>query len=368
MRFGYYGYDATFRSLFPLVIAEAGRHGHASVWIPPQVKGAAIVLKENVHDCDVVLLGLSSTQTQEELALVDACRRVVVIADVPGSELRPQARPWIYAERALPFEERKLRGLILALGTSRFAASEFGYPPEDIYYVGPPPHWGASYRQMIAIDRVHARIGVVVQYMGQERLLSSDDALVVVPGTKNPFVVNAMLRCAIDAGQKIFGRRFVLGFAPHPGERAEKPEEEADFARAFAERDGILNSGLRRANLSHLANPQRYAIADLVITTGGPTETIAASYARNTRVAYYRDDKVIEYLAAGGIQDGKWFVAELGAACIIEPHNYLRQLAFLMSHEGQEYTLAQQEKHFALPDTWRTAPAIVDLLEKVAGE
>lgn len=357
MKVGYYGYDATFRNLFPPLIKEVEEvRGHEKgVWLPPQVRGVAVERKNEMRGCDVALIGFSSYQTQEELALIDAAYRVVIIADSSGSALRPKARAWVREQVALRQEDRKLRGLIIALEADRDAAMGFGYPSEDIYYIGPPPHWGASYRQMKSIDAASARAKM------------EDGFLMFVPGGKNPLLTNTLLRHSVAAGKELLGDRFLFGFAPHPGERAEKPEEEEMFAKAFAERDALLK-GLRRVDMSPFTNPERYAIADLVITTGGPTETISAAYARNTNVVYYRDELAMNVLAESGTQDGKWFVPEYDGAHLVGPNDFLAGVRFAMSAAGKEYLRTEQEKNFPLPETWDTAPMIVDLLEKVAGE
>lgn len=356
MKIGYCGYDAVFRSLFPPIIKEAeeARGNQKGVWLPPQVRGVAAERKDEVRDCDVVLLGLSSFQTQEELELIDACRRVVIIADCPGSELRPKAQAWVWERAALPRAERKLKGLLLALESSREKAIEFGYPSEDTHFVGVPPHWGISYRQMKAVNVAGIRTKV-----------AKDSFLEYVPGGKNPLITNALLRHGIAVGRALAGSSFMLGFGKHPGERPEKAEEEEIFARAFAEREQLLQD-VPYADMGGLTNPERYAIADLVITTGGPTETIAAAYARMTHVVYYRDNAVREFLAESGIENGDWFVPDYGGCHLAGPGSFLHIVRFAMSEEGKEYIRQRQEENFPLPETWDTAPAIVDFLEKTA--
>lgn len=369
MRVGYYGYDNAFRNLFPLIIKEAEdmRGNEKGIWLPPQVRGIAVDRKDEMRDCDVVLLGLSSFQTQEELELIEACRRVVIIADVPGSELRPKAREWVQAQQSLPKAERKLKGLLLALESSRSMAIDFGYPPEDIYFVGVPPHWGVGYRQMRGIDISSARSRVTIRHGhdGEVQQLG-DKFLLFIPGGKNPRMTNILLQHSIAAGRGLIGvDQMVIGFTPHPGERPEKPEEEEIFAEAFVER-GKLLAGLSLADMKPFTNPERYAIAHLVVTTGGPTETISAAYARNTNVVYYRDDAVTAFLAESGVKDGKWFVPDYGGAHLVGPDGFLDGVRFAMSNEGKEYILRKQEENFPLPETWDTAPAIVDFLEKAA--
>ena len=357
MKVAYYGYDNVFKSLFPPVIKEAeGARGHEKgVWLPPQARGVATEHKSEVLDCDIVLLGLSSFQTQEELTMMDTCRRVVIIADCPGSESRPKAQAWVREQAAFPRRERKLKGLLLALESSRQRAIGFGYPEEDIHFVGVPPHWGISYQQMKDVD------------VGAARVALPGGFLVFVPGGKNPLLTNTLLRHSIVAGREVIGEQFLLGFAPHPGEKPENSGEAEIFARAFAERTSMLE-GLRRADMTPFSNPERYAIADLVITTGGPTETIAAAYARNTNVVYYRDNAVRELLAESGVEGGNWFVPDYGGAHLAGPDDFLDVVRFAMSPDGKECLLRTQEKNFPLAETWDTAPAIVDLLEKVVRE
>jgi len=368
MKLRCYGYDAVFANLFPPIVAEAEKRGHEKPIVPPHgVRGVAAEWKDEMRDCDVALVGLSSYQTQEEVAFLEALQRVIIIADVPTSELRPKAQKWVQAQRDLPMSQRKLKGLLLALEASRGAAIRFGYPPEDIYYLGPPPHWGASYRQMVDIDLPVVRLQLRKRRGEDEpERLADDDFLVYVPGTKITPVVNAMLRGTIETCREIFGDKFVLGFAPHPGEKPESPEEEVPFAAAVAERQQLLK-GLALADVVKIRNPQRYALADLVVMSGGPNETISGAYARNDRMAYYRDENTIAALAASGVGGGKWFVAELGGAYAFGSESFREAIRFVTSPEGRVHIRAQQEKNFPLPETWDTAPAIVDFLEEVAG-
>lgn len=368
MKIGCYGYDAVFKSLFPPIVVEADRRGHKIIVFPHGVRGVAAMHKDEMKECDVGLIGLSSYQTQEELELLDALKKVVIIADVPSSELRPKAQTWVQAQRELPQSQRKLKALLLALEDSREAAIRFGYPPEDIYYLGPPPHWGVSYRQMTEINIVAVR-AEIRKRRGEEESqpLAEGDCLVYVPGTKITVVVNAMLRGVVETCTEIFSERFVLGFVPHPGERAESPDEEVPFAAAMAERQQLLD-GLFLADVAKFTNPQRYAIADLVVASGGPNETISAAYARNDRVAYYKDENTITALAASGAEGGKWFVPEFGGAYGFGPESFREAIGLVTSPEGRARTRAQQEKNFPLPETWDTAPLIVDFLETVAKE
>lgn len=370
MKAGYYGYDNVFRNLFPPIIKEAeDMRGHEQgVWLPPQVRGVAADRKDEIRDCDVMLLGLSSFQTQEELELIEACRRVVIIADCPGSELRPKAREWVRAQAALPKERRNLKGLLLALASSRSAAIDFGYPAEGLHFVGVPPHWGVGYRQMQTINTAEARSRVMVRRRHESEIqpLTPKQFLIFLPGGKNPRMTNVLLQLSIAAGRELVGAdRLVIGFAPHPGEKPEKPEEEEMFAEAFAERETLL-AELSLADMKSFTNPERYTIADLVVTTGGPTETITAAYARNPHVVYYRDDAIRAFLAESGVEGGNWFVPDYGGAHLAGPDNFLEVVRFAITEEGKRYLLQKQEGNFPPPDTWDTAPAIVDFLEKAA--
>jgi hypothetical protein len=295
-------------------------------------------------------MGLSSYQTQEEIDLAEVLMGrnipVVVIEDVPGSCLRPKAKdfaPWA-------------PGLIIALGSVRDSAASFGYRHDRIWYVGPPPHWGASYSQMMNVD-----------VRAERARVPADGFLVFVPGGKNPLITNTLLHHTINAGRELWGELFLLGFVPHPGEKAEKPEEESVFARAFEERSVMLE-GVRCADMSRFKNPQRYAIANLVITTGGPTETIAAAYARMTNVVYYRDAVVMEWLAQSGVQNGRWFVPDLGGCFLAGPDYFVETVHFARISVAKRDIRESQERNFPLPESWDTAPAIVKVLEDIAEE
>ncbi len=367
MKLGCYGYDAVFGNLFPPIAAEAEKRGYEKpIVLPYGVRGIAAERKDEMRGCDVGLVGLSSYQTQEELELLDALKWVVIIADVPTSELRPKAQQWVQAQRDLPRSQRKLKGLLLALEASRDGAIRFGYPAEDIYHLGPPPHWGVSYRQMVEIDAQTVRAGLCKRHGdGEPQSLTAEDFLVYVPGTKITPVVNAMLRSVIQVGREILGDRFALGFVRHPGERPESPKEETPFAEAMEERQHLLE-GLTRVDLYDVTNPQRYAVADRIVYSVGPNESIAGAFARNDRMVYYRDENTIAALAASGSEGGKWFVAELGASYVITPQTYREGLRFFFGPDGPASVRAKQEEHFPLPETWDTAPAIVDFLEEIA--
>lgn len=200
----------------------------------------------------------------------------------------------------------------------------------------------------------------------EARPLAPDAFLLFVPGGKNPRMTNIPLGRSIAAGRQLAGEnRLVVGFAPHPGERIEKPEDEPVFTESLAERQKLL-AGLSLADMKPFTNPERYAIADLVIATGGPNETITAAYARNPNVVYYRDDAVRAFLAESGMEGGNWFVPDYGGCHLAGPDDFMDVVRFAMSPEGKKHILQKQEENFPLPATWDTAPAVVDFLEKAA--
>lgn len=354
-----YGYDNAAKNLFPPIVEELGKRGHAPISWPPQVRGVATANMEELYDCDIGLLNLASFQTQEELVpfavLIALGKPVIVIADVPGAECRRKARPFA----------SKASGLITPLEAGRTAAVNLGYRQDRIRCII-PPHWGNLYRQMVSMDMIAigaARENRLTTRQGEGKL-TPDDVLVYVAGNKDPLIVNSMLRLTIETGTALLGNRFVLGFAPHPGEKPEKPEDEGLFNQAFAERAELLK-GVNQTNIRDLSNPERYAVAGLIVTSGGPNETIAGAYARNDQMLYYFDENVAAWMAEAGYEDGRWFVAELGAMQKVGPGSFADGFHSLFT-DGRARIRAMQKKHFPVPETWDTAPAIVDFLEEVA--
>ena len=152
--FGFYAYDKGPSNMIALVAQEAQKRAHHVVHIPPQVKSGALEYVEAASECDAILIGLSSFQTQEETDFVNAVwkrqrekmerwighdigdnewpdhftrAKVVVMEDVPGTCLRPLAKDLtsqVYA----------------AIVAAPFAAEDalnFGY--KMVRYEGPIP-------------------------------------------------------------------------------------------------------------------------------------------------------------------------------------------------------------------------------------
>ena len=171
-----------------------------------------------------------------------------------------------------------------------------------------------------------------------------------------------MLRLTIETGAALLSNRLVLGFVPHPYEESDQ--------EALAEREDLLGA-IRRVSIGYISNPLRYAIAHIVVTSGGPNETVAGAFARNDRMLYFRDEQVDAWMRDAGSEDGRWFVAAWGAMQEVNSESFAAGFTTLLTEEGRAKIRARQEERFPLPaapEMWDTAPAIVDFLEKIAGE
>lgn len=356
---GFYAYDVGPANVLKLVAQATEKRGHKTIVFPPQVRGLALQRASEMYECRSVMVGLSAFQAQEEcLLLTDLYLNyppdlvaAIVLEDVPGSSMRPKARRF-----ASTFDS-----VLIALPGVQKEVEQFGY--RRVEYKGPPPHWGTSYNGMEEGEMLRSQF-VKIGKNG-EAALQPNDVFVFVPGSKNPDAVNAMLREAVSAGLSAIGSdHFVVGFRKHPGEKAEKPEEEEFFRKAFAEREEILK-GLTQVNTDGLTNPQLVGASDITVFTGGPTESIVRAYRRG-RMLYYTDDSNREAMRLQG-NDGKWFVAELGAAHQVEAGEMAEGMRMLLDADGARAIRAKQEEYFPLPDTFDTAPVIVDYIEELAG-
>lgn len=165
-----------------------------------------------------------------------------------------------------------------------------------------------------ALNRNSLRSKLVVQKNGVCRTLDPSETVVFVSGTKSPEVVNSMLSATISVEKEMFGEKFVLAFRKHGGEKAEKPEDQERYERAWAERTKLL-SDVWMIGGSSTSNPEWYALADMSVVSGGPTDTIVGAYARMGMVYYMNDDSK-KMMKKSGSVDGTWWVAEYGGAYI----------------------------------------------------
>jgi len=138
MKVGLYAFDKGPSNVLKLVDEAARSKGHETVTFPPLTQGVAASRAEEMFDCNVLALGFSSFQTQEELMLAGTVLQykpetpIVVIEDVPYSSLRPKAKPFAHRVAVVltPLNNEAIKQRI----------NRFGY--ERVEYVGPAPHWG----------------------------------------------------------------------------------------------------------------------------------------------------------------------------------------------------------------------------------
>lgn len=358
-KIGFYAYDVGPGNMLKLIAEAAAKMGHEVVVLPPQVRGVSAERGKEMADCNVVLIGLSSFQTQEEIALLDQLLPlgipVVVIEDVPGTCLRPMAKD--YAP--------KISCAIVSMPFAETDARSFGY--KNVVYLGPPHHWGKAFKDIeltLAIrDSIRGRLTAIDGELGVVRPIIYSDAIIYCPGGKNAVFVNKILRLVIEAGKKALGDRLVFAFRGHPGEKAEKEADKQLFQQMFAEREIMLKEVTHLQN-ADFNNAQLIAASDLTIYTGGMTDSINSAYARLASIQWY-DDETRASLQKQGILSGKWFVGELdGARQVTSPGEMTDAIKTLLTPQGQEELHRHQEQNFPLPVTWDTAPEIVRFLEK----
>jgi hypothetical protein len=309
------------------------------------------------------VIGLASHQTENELNLLQRLPNVpvVVVEDVPGASLRPKAEGF--------FKKRSATALV-ALSQWRKFALDFGY--DRVEYLGPPPHWGPSYRIMTEGEDLRSQFRK--RDRGITAPLGSEDEVIFFGGIKDSSIVNRVLRLMREAGIGDSDEP-ILGFKDHPGEEPKRPGENASkkekdvfgtryekYIDAKEERDQIL-SGAAMFDSGKATLPQIIRGVDLTIFTGGSTDSIIAAYAR-LPIAYFTDEEVVaDYNLQVG-RPGSWFVAELGGAYVFRPDNFVGGIQVLRTHEGRAALREMQKQNFPLPGDWDTASRIVRFLEE----
>lgn len=361
MKIGFYAYDVGPAQALEEIADFAKRSGHETVVLPPQIRDVSAEQAENMYGCDVALIGLSSFQTQEELILALLLARkkipVVIIEDTPGAACREKAKS---QEFDLP---KITAAVIVAHDSSIKTAEDFGY--KNVHYLGPPPHWGVSFKKLMAAKASGIRRKLKKQHGAKLLKIAPADKIIFVPGTKDPALDTVVLTVVTEEAKKIIPPgNFVLGFKKHPGEKPESPEEKPLFTRSHETRSNILKDewtvDIKNYSLSELL-----PAADILISYTAATESIVAAYAR-LNVAYFYNEKVRYYLRRLGIKSGEWFVAELGGAYKIEDTEHIAgAIKALISPAGQKALRKEQEKHFPLPKTWNTAPKYLEFLKNI---
>lgn len=357
-KLGFYAYDVGPSRVLEGIQDIAKEMGHETVMLPPQVQNVARDRIEELRACSLVLLGLSTHETDQEIALADTLMKdgipVVVIEDTLGTSLRPAARsiaPTVTAD-------------IVALPAGIETAHSFGYKKE--LYLGPPSHWGEDYKKILDAESLRPTLRKVRPGNGESVPIGEDDILINIEGGKGrPLQINKVLRSIRDAAFALFGDRVVLSFGKHPGERAEKNEEQELYARAYEDRERALSEkGLWTID-SKLSNAQRVGVADLtVFSGGGPTQSITGAYARKTTAYWMQDAPGIMKDQIGGTSS--WFVADLGGTYPLmsaDPERLQKDLQILFSAEGQAALHAKQVEQFPLPEQWDCRRKILAFLE-----
>ena len=354
------------------IIGEAGQlRGHEVVSAPRE----SAPDPEIFTDCDVFIMCPSSREIGAEIALIKAHPEtpLVVVEDVPGAMSRKAFVESGCADGAFVF---------LAMPQSQWKNEAFALGYFDVGYVGPPPHWGPSYQQMVA--EYNMRPLLQKRYRSSSNLspLRPLDEVDFYSGTKDSVVVNRVLAGMKSAGTSKWGDHFVLGFKEHPGEKPHRSmkgyeKAEAAYQSAIEEREQILSdvwnldfTQLTEDCLSRGGSLLSALLksADIpILTASGATESIVAAYAR-LHVFLYTDDDVSRGLRDNVYADGRWFVSELGGALVINGPNGFKDAfdTFHSSSVWQERLKALQhswEKNFPLPKTWDTAPLITKKIE-----
>ncbi|OGF83305.1 hypothetical protein A3B18_01500 [Candidatus Giovannonibacteria bacterium RIFCSPLOWO2_01_FULL_46_13] len=354
MNIGFYAYTVGPAGMLKLIAKAAEAKGHNVVLLKENTQGIVAAEKEKLADCDVVAMGWSSAGIEEELELAEYLTThgipIVIVEDVPGSCLRPKAQE---------FTRRMKLPCVLAMPVGGEDALDFGFG--SVEYVGPPPHWGVSYNDMMVNHRSEFK-----KRIGSEIVeLSPEDKIIYVPGTKDPRLVNTLLKNVLATGRAILGSNLVLGFRGHPGEKPDpkKKGDQEKYEQLWAERKQLLE-GVSMLESGDANNAQLVRAADIpVFPGGGPTESIVAAYARMSAI-YYHDEEVAKGLRALGMLDGKWFVAERGGVYKASgPEDVGVGIRYLLTEEGRKIQREKQEDNFPLPVTWNTAPIFAGVIE-----
>ena len=156
--------------------------------------------------------------------------------------------------------------------------------------------------------------------------------------------------------ETLFGERFVLAFKVHPGEEV--------CELLLRKRADILKNATL-LDVDGYTSPELATFSDLAYFTGGSTDTIVSAFARRKNVIYYTDEMVRNDNLKMGIV-GKWWVTRLhGVHEIDGPEEFTARTLYALNASGKAYLAANQEKSFPLPETWDTAPLVIEYLERV---
>lgn len=367
MHIGFFCYDNAGGNAMKLLADTAAAMGHTVKLFPKQVRDQAVTAWLALKSMDMMVTGLSSFLTEEELAFADQCRKNgvpwVVFEDVPGACRRPKVKE--YAPHAA--------AVIVAHPMMVAAAKVFGYTGE-LAYLGPPPQWRTDYRTLIEARKVNL-MGRMTKVDGNTGVAMSvpvgdDDMVIGLVGGKDPVENNRVLRIVVEAAKQ--APRVVIAFAKHPGEKperkssmtnAEYEELERVFDRLFAERHEIL-AEVQAADVDGWNGMQVAATVNVMVYASGTNISIAGAYAGVPGI-YLDDDGVRERMREQTGQDN-WFVADLGGAIKVKNAGSLVvHLGSLSTESGLRQLRRAQEAAFPMPNDWFTEPKIIRFIEKV---
>lgn len=372
MKLGFFCYDNAAGDAMAILAKVAGELGYTAVLFPKQVHGA-IQRALEMRDCNFVVTGLSSFQTQEELDLVAALPtevRWVVFEDVPGACMRPLVKERGMANRA---------GLVLLASPAMAdAARAFGYG--NSVHLGPPPQWRKEYDGLMAAIAANKRAEMMFGLADDNGVYKYNcridngghDTVVGLIGGKDPEENDRIIGIVVDAIDNMYDDP-VFAFSQHPGEKAERKPGMSDeeyqkevgrFERLFAERKQILiDSDVWVADTASWKGVELAAAADVMVYASGTNISIAGAYARRPAV-YLNDEGVRARIAKQSGGDGSWFVAELGGAIKAGSGEELADcLKTALSDSGKEGLRRSQEAAFPIPDDWHTEVKIIKYLE-----
>lgn len=363
------GYDTVARIMFPYHVQGMREEGHEVIMLPTQERDVFMRLEdEKAAQCNVAILCPSAFETAEEHKLMDYLRSVnsqiqfIVRSDVPTAEFRIDVQ-----------HAQFISAVIVAVRNREYLERVRAYyPSARIYYSGPPPHWGPSYREIL---EGYWRRPELVKLVGKHSLpkeISIRDVIVVVASGKVYRDNNELYEEVVQAGMEVYGEeRFVLGPREHPGEVAQPGEKEIFESLIDKRRKGtFLKVPRLKTNMPGFTHAHYIGTGHVAIFNGAGNENFTIAFARGNGI--YRDSVANQQaLIAQNIPNGEWYpVVHKGLHLIDAESNgfdRLREALYLsMQPRFIEERRALMEKNFPLPRTWNTALQDVRIIEAVA--
>ena len=288
-------------------------------------------IRNELPKFDVVITGTASFKKDPELALGALASRYDI--------------PWVrFADTHSVWGGEGARGrvgnaiLLVASPLEIEAAKAFGH--RKVHYLGPPPYW----RKFLEVE--------IPKLPGRDPGLP----LIMVEGVKDASITNQLLTVSVAACNLVFGPSgYQLVFKPHFHE-PEMTLEQLEFRKQILNNVPILETDLIPLEI--------LPACDLLICTGGATDSIAAAM-RRQRVIYYSSPAVRARLAK---QQGSpdWFPAVSGACQSVEGQLMALAIVRLFNEEVRAEQVARQKEVYPdLPGDERTEEKIVDFLESL---